>query len=98
MDDLMSSGSLGGGSFAAKGAEKLMDKKVGKDTCCPSLSFRMRLIGFGVCFILGKSTFQVLIQKGAFMGLIAVASLMGVPDITHFIVAYTFGFTLAMCG
>ena len=25
-------------------------------------------------------------------------SLMGVPDITHFIVAYTFGFTLAMCG
>jgi hypothetical protein len=53
----MSSGSLGGGSFAAKGAEKLMDKKVGKDTCCPSLSFRMRLIGFGVCFILGKSPF-----------------------------------------
>jgi len=54
----MSSGSLGGGSFAAKGAEKLMDKKVGKDTCCPSLSFRMRLIGFGVCFLLGKSKSQ----------------------------------------
>jgi hypothetical protein len=54
MDDLMSSGSLGGGSFAAKGAEKLMDKKVGKDTCCPGLSFRVRIIGFLVCFILGK--------------------------------------------
>jgi hypothetical protein len=50
----MSSGSLGGGSFAAKGAEKLMDKKVGKDTCCPGLSFRVRIIGFLVCFILGK--------------------------------------------
>jgi hypothetical protein len=54
MDDLVSSGSIGGGSFAAKGAEKLLDKKVGKDTCCPSLSFRVRAIGFAVCFILGK--------------------------------------------
>ena len=53
----MDSGSLGGGSFAGKAGEKYLDKKVGKDTCCPSLSFRIRAIGFSVCFILGKLNF-----------------------------------------
>ena len=54
MDSLLSSGSLGGGSLAGKAMEKNLDKKMGKDTCCPSLSFRVRMIGFGVCFALGK--------------------------------------------
>lgn len=54
MDSLLGSGSIGGG-VAAKAAEKTLDKKVGKDTCCPSLPIKVRLIGFGVCFLLGKS-------------------------------------------
>ena len=40
MDDLVSSGSIGGGSLLGKAGEKAMDKKVGKDTCCPKLTFR----------------------------------------------------------
>ena len=56
MDNLLESNSIGGGSLVGKAGEKVMDKKVGKDTCCPSLSFRQRFIGFLVCFLLGKYT------------------------------------------
>ena len=41
MNELISNDSIGGGSLiGGKAAEKVMDKKVGKDTCCPSLTFR----------------------------------------------------------
>ena len=40
MNELISNDSIGGGSLiGGKAAEKVMDKKVGKDTCCPSLTF-----------------------------------------------------------
>jgi hypothetical protein len=32
------------------------------------------------------------------MGLLSVKSLIGIPSISHFVVAYTFGLVLALCG
>ena len=40
MDELLSNSSIGGGSLVGRGSEKVMDKKVGKDTMCPNLTFR----------------------------------------------------------
>ena len=54
MEGLLSSDAIGGGSLAGAATEKMMDKKVGKDTCCPTMSIRVRAIGFLVCFVLGK--------------------------------------------
>jgi hypothetical protein len=50
MDDLMSSRS----SLAAKAGEKMLDKDVGKDTACPSLTFKVRFGCFLGFFIFGK--------------------------------------------
>ena len=54
MDELLSNSSIGGGSLVGRGSEKVMDKKVGKDTMCPNLTFRQRVGGFLICFVLGK--------------------------------------------
>jgi hypothetical protein len=35
---------------------------------------------------------------GIFMALLSVKALMGIPSISHFVVAYTIGLTLALCG
>ena len=56
MDALMAGGSLGGGaeSLAGAGAEKMMEKEVKKNACCPSLSLKTRFIIFGICWTTGK--------------------------------------------
>ena len=54
MDDLLSQNSIGGGSLIGRASEKAMDKKVGKDTMCPNMSFKQRFAAFLICFILGK--------------------------------------------
>ena len=55
MDSLLSQNSIGGGSLVGRASEKAMDKKVGKDTMCPNMSFKQRVAGFLICFILGKT-------------------------------------------
>ena len=54
MDELLSNSSIGGGSLVGRASEKAMDKKVGKDTMCPNLTFKQRIAGFLICFVLGK--------------------------------------------
>eukprot|EP00351_Strombidinopsis_sp_SopsisLIS2011_P001500 CAMPEP_0116879438 /NCGR_PEP_ID=MMETSP0463-20121206/11253_1 /TAXON_ID=181622 /ORGANISM="Strombidinopsis sp, Strain SopsisLIS2011" /LENGTH=95 /DNA_ID=CAMNT_0004528789 /DNA_START=12 /DNA_END=299 /DNA_ORIENTATION=- len=51
MNDMLADGMLGGG--AAASAESLYDKTTSKDSCCPSLSARVRLVGFLICFFVG---------------------------------------------
>ena len=51
MNDMLADGMLGGG--AAASAESLYDKTTSKDSCCPSLSARVRFIGFILCFFVG---------------------------------------------
>ena len=53
MNDMLNDNMLGGG-VAASTAESLYDKKTGKESMCPNLSLRVRMIGFILCFILGK--------------------------------------------
>ena len=50
MDNLMTN------SLTGKVAEKTMDNQVGKDTCCPDIGFKTRVVCFLGMFILGKST------------------------------------------
>mmetsp|Transcript_32239 Transcript_32239/g.43653 ORF Transcript_32239/g.43653 Transcript_32239/m.43653 type:complete len:173 (+) Transcript_32239:37-555(+) len=51
MNDMLGDGMLGGGVAAQ--AEKQYEKHSGKDSMCPSLSLRVRFIGFILCFFLG---------------------------------------------
>ena len=48
MDSLMNN------SLTGKVAEKGLDNQVGKDTCCPDLGFKVRVISFLGMFIFGK--------------------------------------------
>ena len=48
MDNLMNN------SLTGKVAEKGLDNQVGKDTCCPDLGFKVRVISFLGMFIFGK--------------------------------------------
>ena len=41
-------------SLTGKVAEKGLDNQVGKDTCCPDLGFKVRVISFLGMFIFGK--------------------------------------------
>ena len=85
MDSLMTN------SLTGKVAEKTMDSQVGKDTCCPDLGFKTRVI----CF-LGLYIF------GALLAFIGCFGLQNSDDedysIGRFIVPYAAGFILAMGG
>lgn len=51
MDNLMSS------SLTGKVAEKSLDSKVGKETCCPDMGFKIRIICFLGLFVFGKCAY-----------------------------------------
>ena len=53
MDNLMTN------SLTGKVAEKGLDNQVGKDTCCPDLGFKVRVICFLGMFIFGKCLLAV---------------------------------------
>lgn len=57
--------------------------------CCPKLSWRQRLIGFGFCFCLG-----IVIELGSFMRLVELVQ--GNPK--PFAVCYTLGNIVSICS
>lgn len=55
-DSLTSSGSTSGNLLSSKMGQSLTNKvSGGNDSCCPTLTLKQRLIGYGVCTGLGNS-------------------------------------------
>ena len=57
-------------SLTGKVAEKSLDSKVGKETCCPDLGFKIRIICFTGLYIFGKLTIKAIGMKLAFSSIL----------------------------
>ena len=88
-----------------RASEKVMDKKVGKDTMCPDLSFKQRFAGFLICFVLGKAphTNLYFACTGVLFVMLALYTLKhasggGDFNIFRFVVPYVAGVVLSFAG
>ena len=99
MDNLMTN------SLTGKVASKAADSAVGKDTWCPEMSFKIRMICFLALYVFGKCRFLFHLTFFSYSGLIlAFIGCIGLnPDdpeysIMRWFIPYIFGFLLAIGG
>lgn len=94
MSDLLSSGSIGGGSERGSIQEvatlKLAERELGPPPCkCCKLSMKTRLYGCMICFCIGflMSVFSSLALMGSITG-----------NLTGFVIPYTIGTIMTISG
>ena len=95
-------------SFGKKVSTSIVDKS-GTKSCCPSLTLKQRVIGYGICTGLGKLYFYIpiiciLISFNKCIGFIISLLSFGIlfsvitGNVTRFAIPYTFGTILSFCG
>ena len=87
MDTMESSGFLD--NEVGKSLKNKVDKDTGKDSLCPSLTLKQRVIGFAVCWTLGL-VISILSFGAIFMALSG--------EMWRFAVPYTLGTVLSLAG
>lgn len=89
-------------SFGRKVSSSIVDKS-GAKSCCPSLTLKQRVIGYGICTGLGKKKIRFRLIKnniGFIISLLSFGILFSVitGNVTRFAIPYTFGTILSFCG
>ena len=86
MDEMLTGGSIGGGSLAGRASETIAARSLG-DSSCPSLSVRARAAGFVVCMVFGL----------LLMFVSSYSLTLGV-SVTHFLLPYFISMALLFGG